>query len=277
VPHRLKLFVDDGGVMSNNARRGPQFARLVAKYMLPRLGGSPEAWVTANAEVAARLFERQFAHFRANPYGSWHGVLGDYEVDWLRGMCALVGVAAPHDRASVRRLARECHLYVTRRVRSAIPGSVAAIRSLHRGGFTLLTASGEASWELDGYLSGMRVRGCFDGHLYGPDQVDAAKASPLYYERIFAHCAVKPADALVVDDSEQALNWAAETGANTVLCKPSAPVNPRHCHIATLASLPGLLTHTRTDAITTAHDAWPNASPEHEQELSAIEATADPA
>jgi HAD superfamily hydrolase (TIGR01509 family) len=190
--------------------------------------------------------------------------LGDYEVDWLRGMCSLVGVAAPHDRASVRRLARECDMYVTRRVRSAIPGSVAAIRSLHRAGFTLLTASGEASWKLDGYL-------------HGPDQVDAAKASPLYYERIFAHCSVNPADALVVDDSEQALNWAAETGAKTVLCNPSAPVNPRHRHIATLASLPGLLTHTHTDALSTAHDVWRNSSPQHEQELSPIEATADPA
>src|SRR5262249_19155821 len=114
-------------------------------------------------------------------------------------------------------------------------------------------------------------------HLYGPDQVDAAKASPPYYERIFAHCAVKPADALLVDDSEQALNWAPETGAKTVLCNPSAPVNPRHRHIARRASLPGLLTHTHTDTLSTAHDVWRDASHQHEQELSAIEAAADPA
>ena len=73
--------------------------------------------------------------------------------------------------------------------------------------------------------------------------VDAAKASPLYYERVFNHCAVNPADALVVDDSEQALNWAAETGANTVLCNPTAPVNPRHGHVPRLAALPRLLAH----------------------------------
>ena len=241
MPDRPALFIDDGGVMNDNARRGPQFARLVAKYMQPRLGGSPEAWAAANAEVANRLFERQFAHFRATPYASWHAVLDDYEVDWLRGMCARVGVAAPGDHAAARRLAHECDEYVTRRVRSAISGSVAAIRSLHRAGFTLLTASGEASWELDGYLTSMRVRAYFDGHLYGPDQVDAAKASPLYYERVFTHCAINPADALVVDDSEQALNWAAETGAKTVLCNPTAPVNPRHGHIPRLAALPSLL------------------------------------
>lgn len=241
MPDRPVLFLDDGGVMNDNTRRGPQFARLVAQYLQPRLGGAPEAWPVANAEVAARLFERQLAHFRASPYASWHSVLDDYEVDWLGGMCAVVGVAAPSNRADARRLARECNAYVTRRVHSAIPGSAGAVRSLHRAGFTLLTASGEVSWELDGYISAMRVRDCFDGHLYGPDQVDLAKASPMYYERVFNHCAINPADALVVDDSEQALNWAAETGAHTVLCNRTAPVDSRHGHISTLAALPRLL------------------------------------
>ena len=241
MPHRLTLFIDDGGVMNDNARRGPQFARLVGKYMPARLGGSLEAWAAANTEVATGLFERHFAHFGANPYASWHTFWDGYEFEWLDGMCSKVGVAAPEDPVAFRRLARECDAYVTSRVRSALPGSVGAIRSLHRAGFTLLTASGEASWELDGYLRGMRVRAYFDGHLYGPDQVDTAKFSPAYYERIFAHCDVNPANALVVDDSEQALNWAAELGAHTVLCNPCAPGNPRHGHIKRLAALPSIL------------------------------------
>jgi HAD superfamily hydrolase (TIGR01509 family) len=249
VPHRLKLFLDDGGVMNDNARRGPQFARLVGNYLPPRLGGTPEAWAAANTEVATRLFDRHFAHFRANPYASWHAFWDGYEFEWLADMCSRVGVAAPEDPVAFRRLARECDAYVTRRVRAALPGSVAAIRSLHRAGFTLLTASGEASWELDGYLTGMRVRACFDGHLYGPDQVDAAKFSPVYYERIFAHCNVSPADAVVVDDSEQALNWAAELGAHTVLCHPSAPGNPRHGHIKSLAALPSILLSGRVASL----------------------------
>lgn len=241
MPHRLKLFIDDGGVMNDNARRGPQFARLVGKYMPPRLGGSRDAWAAANTEVAARLFERHFAHFGANPYASWHAFWDGYEFEWLQGMCSKVGATAPEDPVAFRRLARECDAYVTRRVRSALPSSVGAIRTLHRAGFTLLTASGEASWELDGYLTGMRVRAYFDGHLYGPDQVNTAKFSPAYYERIFAHCDVNPDDALVVDDSEQALNWAAELGAHTVLCNQSAPGNPRHGNVKSLAALPSIL------------------------------------
>jgi phosphoglycolate phosphatase-like HAD superfamily hydrolase len=241
VLKRPTLFLDDGGVMNENARRGPQFARLAATFLAPRLGGTREAWASANAEVALRLFQRYLAHFGANPSSSWHAFWDDYEDEWLGGMCALVGVEAPRDQAAVRRLARECDAYVTRRVRSAVPGAVSAIRRLYDDGYKLLTASGETSWELDGYLNAMRVRTCFDGCLYGPDQVDAAKASPLYYERIFAHAAVAPAASLIIDDSEQALNWAAEAGAETVLCGPTPPTNPRHRHVHNLTALPPLL------------------------------------
>jgi phosphoglycolate phosphatase-like HAD superfamily hydrolase len=123
-----------------------------------------------------------------------------------------------------------------------MPDALGAIRKLHAAGYTLRTASGEVSWELDGYLTGMRVRGCFVA-LYGPDQVDTAKAGPLFYERVFAHAAIPPGEVLVVDDSERALGWAAEVGARTVLCRPEPPANPTtstsagwpSCHICSSA------------------------------------------
>ena len=86
----------------------------------------------------------------------------------------------------------------------------------------------------------MRVRGCF-GALYGPDQVDTAKAGPLFYTRIFAHAALLPGEVLVVDDSERALGWAAAVGARTVLCRPEPPADPGHLHVRALAGLPRLL------------------------------------
>ena len=147
----------------------------------------------------------------------------------------------------LRQLTRQKKLVAIGKERWALPTSassqdlVVGQLRMHRDGYTLLTASGESSWELDGYLTAMRVRACFNGCLYGPDQVDAAKMSPLYYERVFAHASITPGDTLVVDDSEQALNWAAELGAQTVLCNPKPPQNPRHHHVSRLAELPRLL------------------------------------
>src|ERR687884_67260 len=132
--------------MNENTRRGLQWQRLAARYFAPRLGGVPEAWAAANAEVAARLFREYEAYFSADAAASRTAYWAGYEEDWL---------------------------------------------------------------------SGMWVRGCF-GALYGPDQVDTAKAGPLFYERIFAHAALLLGEVLVVDDSEGALGWAAAVGARTV-------------------------------------------------------------
>jgi FMN phosphatase YigB (HAD superfamily) len=238
---RPALFIDDGGVMNENARRGRQWQRLVGEYFSPRLGGAPEAWAAANAQVVHRLFAEYETHFDADPGASFEKYWVTYQHAWLSGMCAAVGVALPADRAAWSRLCRDCESFVTRRVRAACPGVVQEVRRLHAVGYVLRTASGERSWELEGYLTGMGVRDCFVD-LYGVDLVDTAKASRLFYERIFIHAGVAPEDALVVDDSERALDWAADLGARTVLCRPEAPTySSRHLHVRRLADLSRVL------------------------------------
>jgi phosphoglycolate phosphatase-like HAD superfamily hydrolase len=234
------LFIDDGGVLNENRRRSQQWQTLVGEYLVPRLGGTPEAWAVANASVIDVLVRDYISHFEAEPEARWSEYWADYDEDWLQRMCWLVDVSAPAHAAERRRLSRACGAYVTSRVRAAYPGAASAIRHLDRAGYVLHTASGEVSWELDGYLTGMGVRDSFD-RLYGPDQVDVAKSSPRYYESIFADVAIGPAEALVIDDNERALNWAAEVGAQTVLCGAEAPLNPRHGHIFSLAALPDFL------------------------------------
>jgi hypothetical protein len=39
-PASLRVaFLDDGGVLNDNGRRGPEYRRLLGEYMPPRLGG----------------------------------------------------------------------------------------------------------------------------------------------------------------------------------------------------------------------------------------------
>jgi beta-phosphoglucomutase-like phosphatase (HAD superfamily) len=105
---------------------------------------------------------------------------------------------------------------VTSNCRSWFGDAPEAIRALAAAGFTLNTASGEESGELHGYLSSMSVREHFS-RLFGPDLVNAFKAGPVYYERAFVVAGLDPARCLVVDDSPEALGWAAAAGALTVL------------------------------------------------------------
>src|SRR6266568_7009169 len=95
VSARLMVFLDDGGVMNDNRRRALQWQRLVSEYFVPLLGGSPEAWSRANRVVADRLFEPDAWRRRVHAAPDYRSFDRDYQVDWLRGMCELVGIETP--------------------------------------------------------------------------------------------------------------------------------------------------------------------------------------
>lgn len=209
------VFLDDGGVMNDNRVRAPQWQRLVAEFFAPRLGGIPEDWSEANRIVAEGFFDPRDWDRRLRAAGCDYARFDRaYQLDWLGQMCDRVGVKRFPDDDALD-LAREANAYVIRRVRSAFPGAVEAIRALLARGYRLNTASGESSADLDLYLSGMGVRDAFD-RLYGPDLVGAFKNGPDYYARLLADAAVAPENALVVDDSPNAIAWAASMGIRTL-------------------------------------------------------------
>ena len=213
MPKITKLFIDDGGVMNDNALRRPEWFRLVPEFFVPRLGGDPTTWSEANRVVIERLFPFLDMGPQGQDYASYWD---DYHRRWLREMAAFAHVDVPVDDAHCLRLAEQADAYITRRVRSAYPGAVEAIRDCRKMGFDLFTSSGGHSRQLDGYLTGMDVRDCFVA-LYGPDLVNQWKGSAEYYRRIFAHAGVDAKHALVVDDSPRALAWARSAGAATCL------------------------------------------------------------
>ena len=135
-------------------------------------------------------------------------------------------------------MATEASAYITRRVYSAFPGAVEAIREFHSSGLTLRTASGSHSADLEGYLEAMELAGTFE-RLYGPDLVDMPKMGVAYYERIFADAEVEPNTALVVDDSVRSLAWAHQAGAKVVLVTKDASLYGKdEGVVGSLAELP---------------------------------------
>jgi HAD superfamily hydrolase (TIGR01509 family) len=232
------LFLDDGGVMNDGALRAPQWQRLLGEFFPPLLGGTPEAWAAANRVVMPRLWQ---GYGVAEPAGVDYATYDRaYRTAWLGGMCALVEACMPPEEEGIA-LAHRAAAYVTRRVRSAYPGAIAAIRHLHDRGYRLHTASGECSAELAGYLEGMGVRHYFQ-QLYGPDLVNMLKEGPEYYARVFADAGVAPDEALVVDDSPVVLRWAARAGARTVLVAAAGGAEaPAEAVISSLAGLPQVI------------------------------------
>ena len=234
----LNIFLDDGGVITDKQRRAAEFERLVGDCFVPLLGRTEAAWTRAHRTVVDRLADP--LSMSVLTAADFVGFYRAYQLRWVGGMCELLGLPTPPEEECLN-LATRALTWITRRVHAALPGAVEAIRRLHRQGYTLHTSSGSCSLELAGYFEELGVRHCF-GRLYGADLVNTFKAGPAYYARLFADAGVQPDGALVVDDSVEALDWAAGLGARTVLVGASPhPETGTTPQLTSLAELPACL------------------------------------
>lgn len=217
-----------------------KWRRLVGEIFAPLFGGTREAWSEANRVFTGHLFEPERWEARLQAASDYADFERRYFLDWLSGMCEVVGVAAPPEEECIA-LARRANARITSQASAPFPGVVEAIRALYEQGYTLHTASGEPSYDLESYLVSMGVRDCF-ARLYGPNLIDAFKNGPEYYERLLADCGVAPADALFVDDSPQVVGWAAQVGARAILISTQPPQQHAAAFcLNSLAELPELL------------------------------------
>jgi phosphoglycolate phosphatase-like HAD superfamily hydrolase len=214
------LFIDKGGVLIDNAMLSPQYRRLLGEFLPAELGGDPDAWENANVGAATRAFARyQQAHITAPSMRIRDWYAEDIR-RWLYEMCDEVGRPRP-PAVQADRIASGAHEYVRRHVDIHVPRIVQRLRDFHMRGLKLHVASGDQHADLVGYLETMGTRELFD-RVYGSDLINVWKMSPAYYRAILADTETEAASAIVVDDSETAIGWAAECGLGGVLVQRRA-------------------------------------------------------
>ena len=214
------LFIDKGGVLVDNDSVGAQFRRLLGEFLPTALGGRPDAWATANVGAHERAFERYREASRTDPSSSIGQWFANDARLWLYDMCDQVGVAHPVG-TEADRIASDAFGYVLERVEIQIPRAVARLRELRHVGLTLHTASGDSHADVAGYLGTLGVQDVFD-RVYGTDLVNVWKSGPAFYRALLADVGTPAEGALVIDDSERAIEWAAACGLQGVLVRRRA-------------------------------------------------------
>ncbi len=107
---RFDLFLDDGGVMNDNAVRGPQWQRMVGEFFAPILGGTPEAWAEANRVTAPPLWQPGGLHALWEEAGREYSAFDwAYHRHWLTGMCEYLGLEPPLEEETVELARRAAH------------------------------------------------------------------------------------------------------------------------------------------------------------------------
>ncbi len=209
------IFIDKGGVLIDNTVLSPQYRRLLGEFLPTELGGDSEVWANANVGAAKRAFARYQQASQAGPSTNVRDWYADDVRRWLYDMCDEAGRPRP-PAAQADRIANAAHEYVRRRVDIRAPRIVQRLRDFHERGLKLHVASGDQHTDLIGYLDTLGVLELF-GRVYGSDLVNAWKSGPAYYRAILADTGTEAANAVVIDDSPRAIEWAGECGLRGVL------------------------------------------------------------
>jgi FMN phosphatase YigB (HAD superfamily) len=211
------LFIDKGGVLVDNTVLGAQYQRLIGEYLPKVLGGTSGSWADANVWAFDRQLERWAEGSRSSPTMNIRQWFADDARNWLHDMCDMVSLPRP-PAEEADRIAVETLRYVRENVGIAVPRIVGRLRELRSRGLTLHVASGDAHEDLVEYLRAIDARDLFD-RVYGTDLLNVWKSGPAYYRAILADTGVDPSRAIVIDDSERAIGWAAECGLRGVVVR----------------------------------------------------------
>lgn len=231
------VFLDAMGVLLDGDVMPSQWQRAVAEHLVPKLGGSAEAWMAADPYALERWIKRiDEAKRKAGPRKGSREAHVNARTAWLADMCEHVGVPVPAD---VEAVAEDAHRTCASQVRAPLRDVVGAVQALRDAGYTLFTATGQPSWEIGSYLRALGIRDLFD-RTYGCDLVDRWKSGPHYYRAISEDADIDPRRAVCVDDTPIVLDWAKKVGMRTFLLGGQGG-GQRHERIASLMELEPLI------------------------------------
>ncbi len=240
------IFIDDGGVINDNSLRAPQWQRLLGDFLVPRFGGTQEAWAEANRVLMNRAGEMLRAGTLFPPGVGYAEGKRQQDEQWVAGTCELVGVEAPATPEERVAVAIEAHNEILPQVRAEFPGAAEAIRELHSMGFALYTASGAPRHDLRIQLAQSEVVDLFT-ETYGADITDVPKGARDFYDAILEHAGIDPEKALIVDDTPNSIRRASAAGAAGILISDQPGQSTEAVAVLeSLAGLPGLLASLRS-------------------------------
>ena len=206
------IFFDDGNVLNDNNVRGAQWKKILPQFFLTRFGGTEEIWSKANSrviiELTDKLEKRWTKKDRPKDFNDFWDVV---MIEWVEDMFKYADIILPDiDRIE---LYKDVSNFVIPQVRSTNEGVKDTLHILWERGYNLYTASGEVSWELEGYILGMECEKYLYERYYGPDLINEGKLSPIFFTKIFQDVVIDPSRAIVIDDNPYFLEYAKKAGA----------------------------------------------------------------
>jgi len=135
------VFIDNGGVLTDNSARGPLYQRLVGRYFVPRYGGSQAAWEQTNLDT----FPKAWARFleRVENWDDSRDLAAAerlHSADWMRFLLTAMGLTPPADDEECALIGEAADRWINPQIVTLFPGVEEAV-SLLATRYRLFTAS----------------------------------------------------------------------------------------------------------------------------------------
>jgi len=133
------IFIDDGGVMNDNQRRGQQWRPLISDYFAPKYGGEKENWMKANTYAMSFVMDELNQIMKNDSEISHEYYINlEYKI-WTEKMFEYMDLTPP-PKDQYKKLNLDVDNLIIPQIQSAYPGIVECIKNLSKK-FTLHTAS----------------------------------------------------------------------------------------------------------------------------------------
>lgn len=208
------ILFDDGNVLNNNEIRGKLWPEVFANYMMNRFGGSKDQWIQSNRTYFAEFMEDFYSKVRKRARINFKPYFQQHMVNWTTATLSYMNLEIPSEKKLVN-LYKEITAFVNPRSVAPNPGIIKCIKELKSKNFNIVTSSGETSFELDGYLTGMGIKQYFD-KLYGPDLINTGKFSSHFFQQIVNDLGISESQAILIEDNPEMIRMAQEIGINVI-------------------------------------------------------------
>lgn len=226
------IFFDDGDTLNDNRIRGKQWQQLVGEFFSSKFGREPELWGKANAEVIKDFGGKEVPKLLYENKEKSHKMFINWFIKkWINDMFDSVGIKRP-EKNNYKEIYYSAAQFVETRINAAFPGIIESIKNLYEKGYSLYTASGTESIELNFYYEGMGVRKFFK-KLYGPDLINILKTDYSFYRAIFEDLGILPKNAIIIEDKPYYLNIAENLGANVIQACLTGQFDPQFPYFVT--------------------------------------------
>ncbi len=238
MPEQTYVFLDFDDTLCDMAEHRLQLVHELAGLLSEEYGGAEDEWAPVLAPTLAASLIGYREEFVGRPLAGFNRWITEERARVAREIFEAKGIAIPPD-TDIGALAARLQFEALTACNASFPNAEEALRELFDMGVRAQLASSQESEYLLAALIGAGIES-YTESKFGPDLVDCAKEGPVYYRRILEACGIGPAQAIVVDDQPECLDWAEEAGAKVIQArlKPDSPEQQFPMSISDLSELP---------------------------------------